>query len=278
MSRARRDKSLLDALVVGVLGLSWVGWWFAVPPASAAERLFFSCSAQVYQCFRGKGLELVAEKTGLKIELYVDTSTMAVSRLVNGLADAAASAEPLKHGQKAEGLIEHPFCRDPLVIVVNAENPVTNLTRDQVRAIFSKEVTNWKEVGGAAKPIVVVVPSPESALYRNFSSMIMGGREIVYDVQTRESTLASDVASRYPGSISFVNQGATHGRPEGPRMVKVDGLGASEAQYPYLEVFSLVTKGRPAGALNKFVESLYSQEFQDLLRERGMRPYRESQQ
>ncbi len=54
------------------------------------------------------------------------------------------------------GLVLHPLAREPLLILVNAANPVRNLGTEQVRAIFRGTIRNWQEVGGPDQPIVVV--------------------------------------------------------------------------------------------------------------------------
>ncbi len=56
-----------------------------------------------------------------------------------------------------EGLTVHPVALEPLLIIVNRSNPVTDISIEQVRAIYRGEIRNWKEVGGEDKPIVVVL-------------------------------------------------------------------------------------------------------------------------
>lgn len=55
-----------------------------------------------------------------------------------------------------EQIVVHPLANEPIRIVVNKDNPVEDLSIEQVRAIFKGDITNWKEVGGADKPIAVV--------------------------------------------------------------------------------------------------------------------------
>jgi phosphate transport system substrate-binding protein len=56
-----------------------------------------------------------------------------------------------------EKLQVHPVAREPLLIIVNKSNPVTDIPIEKVRAIFRGEIRNWKEVGGPDKPIVLVM-------------------------------------------------------------------------------------------------------------------------
>jgi phosphate transport system substrate-binding protein len=56
-----------------------------------------------------------------------------------------------------EGLSVHPIAREPLLIIVNKANPITDIPLEQVRAIYRGEIRNWKDVGGPDRPIVIVL-------------------------------------------------------------------------------------------------------------------------
>ncbi|MBU2551038.1 MAG: substrate-binding domain-containing protein [Proteobacteria bacterium] len=261
--------ALVIGLCVSLLGANLV----AATPARAAETIRLASSAQIYESLGPEGLDLFTEKSGVKVDLVVTTSATAIGRLENGLCDVAASAEGLKSFYKSQGFMEFPFARDALVIVINPQNKVLDLKPDQVQGIFHKSIGNWKQVGGEDLPILVFAPSGDSALYHNFSNMVMQGVEITPDVTTAKSTFAADVARRYKNGISFVNLGAAHGRPEGSRIVKINGLAPDAAGYPFVQAFSLVTKGEPKGAVQKFVEFVSSKEFCDYLtKKRGVLP------
>ncbi|MBI3774013.1 MAG: substrate-binding domain-containing protein [Gammaproteobacteria bacterium] len=57
---------------------------------------------------------------------------------------------------KREGLTVYPLAQEPLAIILNKNNPVTNLTGEKVQKIFKGEIKNWKEVGGEDRPVVVI--------------------------------------------------------------------------------------------------------------------------
>jgi phosphate transport system substrate-binding protein len=62
-----------------------------------------------------------------------------------------------KEEVEKEGLTVHPVALEPLLIIVNRSNPVTDIPVEQVRAIFRGEIRNWKDVGGEDRPIVLVM-------------------------------------------------------------------------------------------------------------------------
>lgn len=53
-------------------------------------------------------------------------------------------------------IVLHPIAKEPILTLVNDQNPVKDLSKEQVQAIFKGEINNWKEVGGFDKPIIVV--------------------------------------------------------------------------------------------------------------------------
>ncbi|MEW6261863.1 MAG: substrate-binding domain-containing protein [Thermodesulfobacteriota bacterium] len=253
--------------------------WLFTSPAAAQDLpprpLKFACSAQVHEVIRDDILKLFTDKTGVKMEADLYSSSLAVSRLAYDLADVAATALRLDTRSKAEGLLEFPICKDALVIFTNPEMKVTDLTDKQIRDIFSGAITNWNQCGGPDRAFMLVIPTKDSALYQNFARMFMEGKDTVFDVMTARSTMVVDVARRFAGALSFVNLAATRGKPEGAKLVKVNGLGPDSPQYPYYQVFSLVTKGKPVGDAKKFLDFMMSEEVTKLLEARGVKRHKE---
>lgn len=241
----------------------------------AKEVLRYSCSAQVYEAFENERLEVFTSKTGIDVEVSIYSSYKAFFRLMNGYSDIASMARRLYPRHKGFGFIETPFCKDPLAVIVCPECPVTDFTDAQLRDIFGGTITTWKEVGGPDQPIMVIIPSEETAAYRNFSHKVMFSREMVYDIKTERSTMVIEAARRFPWSISFIAQGAAIYRHSGVKIARVNGLLPVDPNYPYSQVFSFVTKGRPAGAAKTFIDFALSELGRKLIANRGMAPYTE---
>jgi phosphate transport system substrate-binding protein len=256
-------------------GLALLGWWGVASssaPASAAETLRLSSSAQVYEAFRGEFLETFRASTGIVVEVEVVSSSAAVLRLSNGVSDLAATAEGLPRRFKVQGMLEVPFCRDVLVVITHKGNPVKNLTEAQLRSVFSGGVANWEQVGGPNLQIRVISPDRETAAYKMFAGMVMRGMDVDYYLSTARSTVAADVTRRFTGAVSFVNQGALQRRSGAVHVVPIDGRGPGDPGYPYSEVFSLVTRGEPASPAKEFVDFAFSEEGRRIIAARGMKP------
>lgn len=246
----------------------------AVPAlrANAADVVRYSCSPQIYEAFGNDRLQAFTQKTGTKVDLGIYASPIAIERVMNGFADIAGTAQRLTPAQSASGYVETPCCRDPLAIIVNAECPVTDITNQQIQAVFSGKITNWKELGGPDKPILVIAPSDQTAAYRNFSRDVMAGHVIKADIQTSTSTLVIDTTRRMPWSISFTSQGAARLITHGLKKLKINGIAPEMAGYPYFQDFFFVTRGTPAGAAKRFIEFCLSPEGKEIIRKKGMIP------
>ncbi len=252
--------------------ISVVICWFIIPTAmiSAGEQLRYSASVQISEALKGT-LDTFSSKSDIKINKYPTSSSAAVYRLMNGLADIASTTRPLSFDQKEMGYVQFAFCKDPLTIIVNSKNGVRDIFENQLREIFSGKITNWKELGGADHPIVVIIPDKNSGAYKGFDYAVMKGKNIHYDLMTKKSTMVIDVVKEMQWGISFVSQGASIGN-NGIWAIKIDGLMPKNDCYPYYQVFLLVTKGKPKGATKKFLDFAYSDGGKEIIKNRGMIP------
>ena len=105
--------------------------------------------------------------------------------------------------------------------------------------------------------------------------MPMQRAPIVYDIMTFKSTMVVQIVERFPEAISFIAGGvANH---EGVKTLKIDGLAPSDRDYPYYQILSFVTKGRPSGAVKQFVDDALSGEGKKIMIDEGMTPFSEDQ-
>ncbi|KAB2336148.1 phosphate ABC transporter substrate-binding protein [Cytobacillus depressus] len=96
------------------------------------------------------------EKDHTKIEINQIGSSAGITNAINGVSKIGMSSRDLKEEEKANGLNEIVIAYDGIVVVTHPSNKVKNLTMEQVKQIFTGEVTNWSELGGDDMEIVVV--------------------------------------------------------------------------------------------------------------------------
>ncbi len=258
--------------VVFILFFLFVSW-IALPcfKANAQETLRYSCSAQIFKAFGTERLDAFTKETGIKIDLYISSSAAAVYRLMNDFSDIAGAAEELRFRYKEFGYLEIPFCKDPLAVIINTQCPIDGITEAQLQGIFGGHIHNWKEVGGPDKPIVVIIPGENTAAYKNFYRMAMQGTEITYDFMSYQSTMVIKAVEQFPWAVSFIAHAAI-GDPEKIKVIKIDGLSPKNELYPYFQTFYYVTKGKPVGAVKKFVDFTMSEKGIAMIINKGMIP------
>lgn len=81
-----------------------------------------------------------------KIELQTSDSTTGVTNAINGTCDIGLSSRSLKDSEKAKGVKEITIAIDGIAVIVNKENPTSNLTKAQVEQIFTGNILKWKDV------------------------------------------------------------------------------------------------------------------------------------
>lgn len=244
---------------------------FFAPPfqAKAEEPLRFSCSDQIYEAFGIDIIKRFSEKYHIDVDVYHTYSRCAIGRLMNGFSDLTAITHQLDYQMKEYGYVEIPFCRDPIAIIVHKDLPIKNLTDSQFRMIFNMQINNWKEIGGPDLAIIRVIPGKNTEMYSNFSNSAMNHQAIQYDYISYKSTMSIEAVRRFEGSISFIARGAVF-KKEGITVVNINGVSPEDANYPYYQTFSFVTKGKPEGAAKIFINAAFSEKGQNIMKERGM--------
>ncbi len=255
----------------GMVFLAILASWSFASEAKIQEKLRYSCSAQVFEAFEKERLETFTKISGIEVNLYVTSSPAAVNRLLARESDIASIARGGTYPLQEGGYVETPFCLDPLAVIINARNRLATITEEQLRNIFSRKITNWKELGGREAAILLVVPGKNTAAYENFGRLALKRKEIEYDIMTNCSTMALEAVKRFPAAISFVTQGAV-GKAGGVKTVRINGLSLKDKGYPYFQEFSYITRGKPAGPAKAFVDFTLSEQGQEIIKKRGMKP------
>lgn len=96
------------------------------------------------------------ENENVKIEVNQIGSSAGIANAMNGVSQIGMSSRDLKQEEKDSGVQEFIIAYDGIVVVAHPSNNVKDLTMDQVKKIFTGDITNWKEVGGKDMEIVVV--------------------------------------------------------------------------------------------------------------------------
>lgn len=165
--------------------------------------------------------------TGVTVTYNPTGSGAGIEAVTNGTCDIGLASRALKDEEKANGLTETTVALDGIAIIVNSENPVTDLTIDQIADIYTGAINDWADVGGTAGTIARIIRESGSGTRDGFES-ITGTEDACLSDQELSSTGAVIEAVRSnPGAIGYASLSAVEGQ-EGITVLKVNGVAPSE--------------------------------------------------
>lgn len=266
-----RDKNGFAMLAVATAALILGG-----SAALAQSPLKIDGSAQMYEAFLRDGAVLFSQQSGVAATAEAHTSGAGVTAIIENTCDIGAVARKLKLVEKgrAADLTETLVATDALAVYVDASNPVKKLSMADVRRIFSGEVTDWSQIGGAAGAIEVVIPQTKTACSTNFKALAMADAN--FAATSKITQIANEtlpLVAGNPRAVSFISFGALAGRTD-LHVVTIDGKAPSDAGYGIIQEFYLVTHGAPRDAVGKFVDFFLSGPGRELIASNGMTPAR----
>lgn len=155
----KRYLSWIAALTVLILlSFSFSGCGNEELPAYSSEisgEINGGGSTSVQKIIDAEGAEFGALHPAVKFTYSGTGSSDGIKNAANGTYSFGCASRELKESEKTD-LTELVFAYDGIAVIVNDENPVEDLTKDQIKAIYTGKITNWKEVGSEDRPIAVV--------------------------------------------------------------------------------------------------------------------------
>jgi len=199
-------------------------------------------------------------------------STQGVVSAENGLAEIGTCSRELKPEEK-EQLTPILIARDGLAIIVNNANPLTNLTVDQIRDLFSGRITNWKDVGGPDKRVVLISREEGSGTRESFKELVMNGRKISPKALFQPSNVSvKELVSRNSRAIGYMSLGLVGTEV---KALQMDGIAPTASNvlngtYKLCRPFLFVTRGVPTPEAQQFINYVLSPEGQTILQKDGL--------
>ncbi|MDI6710147.1 MAG: phosphate ABC transporter substrate-binding protein [Thermoanaerobacterales bacterium] len=210
----------------------------------------------------------MAKNPGIRISVQGGGSGTGLSQVFGGGADIGNSdifAEE-KDGIDAGQLVDHKVCVTGFALITHPENKVDNLTRQQIKDIFTGKIKNWSEVGGDDRKIVLINRAKGSGTRATFKKYVMDGlEEAPGDAEQESSGTVRKVVSETPGAISYL--ALPYVDSSMVKALKIDGVDAglesiASGRYPFWSYEHMYTKGEPQGAVKVFLDYMSGEEVQ----------------
>jgi phosphate transport system substrate-binding protein len=201
--------------------------------------------------------------------------------LIDGVVDLAGSSRDLKAAESRRAqehavmLVRHTVARDGLAVIVHPQNPVQELTLDQLKGIYLGTIKNWSQVGGDDRVIVPINRDSSSGTFEMWIEIVLKGQRHRPDAQVQSSSgsVAYAVAgNRY--SLGYVGLGFIG---SGVKVLAIDGVKASyeavlRGTYPIARDLYIFSRADSSVGANRFLQFLLGPQGRALLEAEGFVP------
>lgn len=261
-------------------------------PARAVETIENKGSDTIVNLALAWAEAYMAQNPGVRISVTGGGSGTGIAALINNTVDIANASRAVKPEEvaeaKANGIepYEITIAKDAIAVVVNPENPVDQLTIQQISAIYTGQITNWKDLGGEDRPIVLLSRESNSGTYVFFLE------EVIRQGDSKSKLLFSPDTLLLPSS-----EGISSEIRQNPNAIGYDGLGyvtpdqkpiaiavtpdkpfvkpsiatVVDGSYPISRPLFMYTPGPPTGAVKTYLDWILT-EGQQQVKELGFVP------
>lgn len=263
----RPSRRWIMLVMVGVLALSLVligcGTKLSGTVTEAGSTTVYPLAQAFAEAFQAKHPDVT-------VSTAQGGSGAGISQCASGAVDIGAASRELTSTDPP--LVTHLLARDGIAVITKPSNPVTGLTKAQVKDIFKGSITNWKDVGGPDHAIDVYVREETSGTRGAFQELVMGSDTIV----------STAIVENGSGPIKVAVGGDAYGigfesmayLDSTIKALDIDGVAATQANaksgtYPIIRPLYFLTKEEPTGLVKDFIDFCLSTEGQQIVADNG---------
>jgi phosphate transport system substrate-binding protein len=255
---------------------------FCVAAVATAGNIVIKGSTTVLPIAQKVAEAYMKENPEVSISISGGGSGNGIKAIIDGTTDIADSSRFIKGKEVTlaveKGVYPVPFgvAYDCIVPVVHPSNPIEDITMDQLKAIYTGEVKNWKDVGGPDKTVVVISRDTSSGTYEVWEDKVLKKEKVFPGalLQASNGAVAQAVAkNKY--AIGYIGVGYLN---KDVKALSVNGVVGSkettlDESFPISRPLFMFTKGWPEGDTVKFINYvLHPQKGQKLVGETGYVP------
>ena len=201
-------------------------------------------STSMNKVINSLGEAFMENNSGVNFTYNATGSGTGIAAVKDGTCDIGLSSRYLKDSEKAQGLKETILAIDGIAIIIHPGNVVTDLTLEQISAIFKGGITNWSEVGGGDGQIVLIGREESSGTRDGFESITDTEDACAYRQELTSNGAVLTAVAENPNAIGYVSLSSVK---ESVQAISVNGVMPREAtitdgSYAVQRPFVLVTK------------------------------------
>jgi phosphate transport system substrate-binding protein len=229
----------------------------------------------------------------VRISVTGGGSGTGIAALLNGTVDIANASRQIKDEEvvtaQANGIepVEHIIARDAIAVIVNPQNPISQLTLKQISDMYSGKINNWSEVGGEDRPIVRLSRETNSGTHVYFLETVLrlGSSEdktlfsmdtlllpssegIIAEVRQNPNAIGYDGLGYVPKDLKMIaiaeREGGAYVLPSIPTV--------NDKTYAIARDLYMYTDGEPTGIVKEYLDWILSAQAQEIVAELGFVP------
>ena len=275
MLRPRFQLSIVASIIMFFLFL--IGT-FVFPVSASAESLTIRGSTTVLPIAQKAAERYMNLHREANISISGGGSGTGVKALLDGSVDIANTSRPMKGKEvkiaRKRGITpcEHIIARDGIAVIVHPKNPLSALTKAQIKDIYTGKIKNWAQLGGFKKEIVVVSRETTSGTFECFNKIVLKKAKVTpYSLLQAANAGVLQTVAQSEGAIGYVGIGYLDKRI---KAIKVEGVYPAVATvvdgtYPISRPLFMYTNGKPKGLCARFIDFVLSPKGQKIVEEEG---------
>ncbi len=264
-------KKHISIMLVAIMALSAL-----TACSSSGGKVVTDGSTSMEKVINILGESFMADNQGVEFTYNPTGSSAGIKAAKDGTCDIGLASRYLKDEEKADGLTETILAYDGIAIIASKDNPVADLTVEQIAKIYTGEIKNWSEVGGKDAEIVLIGREAGSGTRDGFESITDTEGKCQYrQEQTSTGAVITAVESN-PNAIGYASLASVK---DTVKALAVDGVTPSEetvkdGSYTIQRPFVLVTKSgaKLSETAQNFFDFITSEAANDLIIEGGVVP------
>ncbi len=229
----------------------------------------------------------------VRISVTGGGSGTGIAALINGTVDIANASRQIKDEELREAQtngadpVEFVIARDAIAVIINKENPIDQLTLQQISDIYSGKIDNWQEIGGEDRPIVrlsretnsgthiyfleVVLrlgQSDNETLFSQDTLLLPSSEGIIAEVSDNPNAIGYDGLGYVTENVKVVAVGSNSSGP----YVLPSAESVNDGNYPIARDLYMYTANEPAGVVKEYLDWILSPDAQDIITDLGFVP------